>query len=205
MPKLVNRNAHGVRTTDSDGKRYRLRPGQVIEVDGAGADALNGVNGVDSANGDDEKAWDERRGVSTGNPSDGGGLSAAVEGANTSRRAAARREAIAAPLNVVVGDDEAPKGPPTGTITTKQAAAREDADSPGGRGGFAQHEAPVEDADNPNVGDVHRQQAEARAELEAATEDLLSDAKESSTEGSRKAGARRSGGKKADKPAADEG
>src|SRR3954451_17299 len=46
---------------------------------------------------------------------------------------------VAAGLNVVIGDNEAPYGPPTGTITTKQAVMR-DASNSAERNAFGDHE-----------------------------------------------------------------
>lgn len=93
---------------------------------------------------------------------------------------------VAAPLNVVVGDNEAPYGPPTGTITTKQAVMR-DADNSVERKAFGDHEWVAEDAEERNLdestsGKVQAAQARQSGTLEEITEEYIQ-AKEESTEG----------------------
>ncbi len=188
MPKLVNKNAHGVRANGA-----RLMAGQVRDVDGEEADALKGIPGVETASADDEKAWDAKRGG--GATSEGAGLTAGIEGAVRQRRHDSRRESVAVPNNVVVGDDEAPIGPPTGTITTKQAVSKE---GPIEKQAFADHEAEPGDEELEGTGEVHSQQAVARAELDEATQAALEDSgEEGSSDDARQRGAARSRGAKA--------
>jgi hypothetical protein len=83
---------------------------------------------------------------------------------------------VAAPLNTVVGDNEAPFGPPTGTITTKQAVMR-DAASSAERMAFGDHEWLPEDEEGRNLGDstsgkVQAAQAAASGRLEEVTQEL---------------------------------
>ncbi|HKB40207.1 MAG TPA: hypothetical protein VKD72_27500, partial [Gemmataceae bacterium] len=82
----------------------------------------------------------------------------------------------AVPLNTVVGDNEAPHGPPTGTITTKQAVMRE-AGSSVERKAFGDGEWLPEDAKERNLADstsgkVQAAQASASGALEEVTQEL---------------------------------
>jgi hypothetical protein len=82
---------------------------------------------------------------------------------------------VAAPLNVVVGDDEAPYGPPTGTITTKQAVMR-DASSSVERKAFGDHEWVGDDEENLGDGTsaaVSKAQARESGSLEKLTEEYI--------------------------------
>jgi hypothetical protein len=155
MPKFVNTADHPVRVADESGALRRVVPGQVVEADGKFADNLKGTNGIESAKKEHEDAYAERQAARTGASRDRAILEQATEA-----RAAARSLA-SADAQVVRGDDQAPHGPGTGTITTKQALAEE------GEGeAFAQGEAinigevaEGEDvAGRPNGGKVHNQQ-----------------------------------------------
>jgi hypothetical protein len=93
---------------------------------------------------------------------------------------------VAAPLNVVVGDNEAPFGPPTGTITTKQAVMR-DASSSAERLAFGDHEWLPEDAEERNLGEstsgtVQAAQAEVSGRVEAVTDDLINEGEDGGTD-----------------------
>lgn len=82
---------------------------------------------------------------------------------------------VAANLNKVVGDNEAPYGPPTGTITTKQAVMR-GASNSAERRAFGDHEWAPEDKDN--LGDstssaVQKTQAEESGQVEQITDELV--------------------------------
>jgi hypothetical protein len=99
------------------------------------------------------------------------------------------RASVAAPLNRVIGDNEAPYGPPTGTITTKQAVMRE-ASSSNERNAFGDHEWLPEDEEK--LGDstsshVQKAQAVESGQVEAVTDELVGDQQDSdgdSSEGS---------------------
>jgi hypothetical protein len=91
---------------------------------------------------------------------------------------------VSAPLNRVIGDNEAPFGPPTGTITTKQAVMRA-AENSNERNAFGDHEWLPEDAEARNLADstsgkVQAAQAEQSGKLEKVTEEILSSGDESS-------------------------
>lgn len=124
MPKLVNRNPHPIRPKGPDGNLVRIVSGQVVDADGDYADALSQTSGVESASSDEVKAWDAKLDAArTGGamPGDGSRLSSKL--AISPALLAARMAATVAPLQRVVGDDAAPQGPPSGTITTRGQAA----------------------------------------------------------------------------------
>ena len=169
MPKLVNHNDHAVRVRDENGRPVRLRSGQVLEADGATADALSGIEGVESANKADEDAYaDSQASGVEGDPQES---DTAIE-IYAVTRSLGKKLLVALPLQRVVGDDAAPYGPPTGTVTTKQALA---AESDENRRRFADHERLPEDADNEGLqaqSTVESDQAEAVVALEEAAQQL---------------------------------
>ena len=85
---------------------------------------------------------------------------------------------VATGLNRVIGDNEAPYGPPSGTITTKQAVMRA-AENSAERTAFGPNEWLPEDAEERNLADlgssgqVQAAQAEAQGKTEKLTEELL--------------------------------
>lgn len=121
--EFVNGNDHPVRVnrprSGQPDELVRLIPGQVVQADGAFADNLQATPGVRSAGDDDAERWEQisadRAGVPTaGYPHSRTGIEAALDVGISLRRAL-----IAAPLQRVVGDDQAPLGPGSGTVTTK--------------------------------------------------------------------------------------
>lgn len=120
MPKYVNRNSHPIRVAKSDGGPLRrVRVGEVVKADGYLADALAGTVGVESATQADEKAWQREldlRNVSTDRTPRVETREAIVDNIHDIQRLT-----VSDPLQVVVGDDEAPHGPASGTVTTKEA------------------------------------------------------------------------------------
>ena len=136
MPNFVNDNSHPIRVRDNDKVERRLIPGQVVQADGAFADRLTATAGVRTAESSDEKAWDDagakRRGELSG-PAHRLRAKMALGPMRTAVRAL-----VAAPLRRVIGDDAAPHGPGTGTVTTKAEVA---AKSPEDRQHFAPNEA----------------------------------------------------------------
>jgi hypothetical protein len=178
MPKLVNTNSHPVRATDADGRRVRLVPGQVMQVDGELADLLTAYSGVETASSEQSEAWEAEAARRNGavNETDAGKQS--LDRAVTELRSAARMVGVAVPLNTVIGDDDAPLGPPSGTITTKQAVARQDEEH---NKAFGNRERMPEDRDL-NLSPVEQLQAEAVARLESVHNEILEDAKEGGNE-----------------------
>lgn len=124
MPKLVNGNTHAIRVRHPDGSLHRILPGQVVDADGAFADALTDTAGVSTATAEQSKAWDAKLDADrtrSAMPGDGSRLSSKL--AIGPARAELRALATVAPLQRVVGDDHAPQGPASGTITTRGDAA----------------------------------------------------------------------------------
>lgn len=122
MPKLINSNAHAIRVprsdTDSTGGQ-RVLAGAVVDADGEQADRLLATAGVRTATAEEVKRYDaQQETASTGR---GSRIDAKASLARLS--ADARMQQIVAPLQRVVGDDAAPQGPPSGTITTRGQAA----------------------------------------------------------------------------------
>ncbi len=124
MPKLVNNNAHPIRPVGPDGSTLaRILPGQVVDASGAYADRLSACAGVGTASKDDVDRWDrslDAQRTRGAMPGDGSRLSAKM--ALGPAREAVRHATVVAPLQRVVGDDSAPQGPPSGTVTTKADA-----------------------------------------------------------------------------------
>jgi hypothetical protein len=117
MPKFVNTNAHPVRVKDDKGNLRRVRSGEVVSADGALADSLKDSRGVESASDEHEKAWQEKleaRRMPSGETRDSEAIANAHE-----RVVENRRSLVSDPLQVVIGDAEAPFGPEPGVVTTK--------------------------------------------------------------------------------------
>jgi hypothetical protein len=181
VPKFVNTNPHRV-SADYDGGSVRLSAGEVREVDGAAADALKSVPGVETATAANAKSWEAELAARSG-PTGEGAARLEHKASIGGQRNELRQSLIAGPLQVVIGDDQAPVGPPTGTVTTRQAVAREgDVE----RQAFADHDAlePIEgvdalDARLPAAGtftgdQIHNAQHENLKAAEAAAEAQIS-------------------------------
>jgi len=166
MPEFVNTLDHPVRVTDENGQTVRVVPGQVISVDGVTADRLDAIDGLDTPDGDQREAWEQRNAPMSEETSG----KASLEQIAAEARIHARTLNVAVPLNQVIGDDNAPVGPPSGTITTKTVVASE-----GGleKSAFMDHERLPEDADNERLNDVERAQAQARALVEEVHQEAL--------------------------------
>lgn len=134
MPAFVNSNPHAVRVMrqrgdGTDERLVRLVPGEVVEADGAFADALCETPGVETADSGAAEAWQGRQDaeqVVGAMPGDGSRISAKL--ALGPIRAAVRIATVAAPLRRVVGDDSAPMAPVSGRVTTKDEMAQESAE-----------------------------------------------------------------------------
>lgn len=162
MPYFKNDNDHHIRVDDGNGNLRRIAPGSVLQATGQFADNLKETSGISNASGEDrEKFVESLRGPSA-DPTPGTELNEGL----AATRTAARVSAVAVPLARVVGDDNAPAGPPSGTITSKQTAA-----SKGEKEAFAPKERLPEDAGNEKLQPVQRQQAKnAKAVAEQAAE-----------------------------------
>lgn len=174
---LRNDNSHGVR---ADG--VRIPPGAVGRVDSdSSLVGANGVEKVQKSDYDDYQDSRPRRGDDTG---------VATTSEKLLREARlAGRLAVSAPLQKVVGDDQAPLGPPTGTVTTKQTAAGESDEA---RKAFAPNEAApgseVEVGEGGFSGrlpsqEVHNRQAAATEQVEEVTQALIDEERSGETVG----------------------
>ena len=179
MPELVNTLPHGVRVKDDNGDEHRLRPGQVKSFDGSAADKLSAIEGVDTASSEDKEHWEAEYARLSGRVSDTPSITGGLQQSMLDARTAARMASVALPLNTVIGDNDAPMGPPSGTITTKQAVARQSAAD---HGAFSQGEHLPEDAESGKLSDVEQAQAEARAALEELHNEVLENANEEGVE-----------------------
>ena len=155
----------GEEPTRVEGKRYA--PGAVTEDD-----AVKGKDGFKEVSDDEAK---EVRSKRAGNFADAKPDAWEQKFSDASKWMG--QASVAAPLNKVVGDNEAPYGPPTGTITTKQAVMR-DASSSVERKAFGDHEWLPEDKEARNLdastsGKVQAAQAEESGALEEVTDELI--------------------------------
>lgn len=189
-PTFVNDKSHPVRVSEPGAgpngaaKLRRIVPGQTISADGAFADALEAA-GLPSATDEQEEAYEARR------HADGEETSSArleQRSALGSARTAIRHALVAAPLRRVVGDDQAPFGPPSGTVTTKGAVVEGLEPGDPEREAFAQNEAvpgeKVEGADTadpslpasvvPTSPEIHNAQVENAEAAEEIAQELVS-------------------------------
>jgi hypothetical protein len=160
---VKNTNPHYI-YAETNGRMERMAPGQIKEVDDDSR--LNRSPGVESSSQEDFDKWNEER---------SGGSTDETDEMRRNRefgelRAQADQVAIAAPLQVVVGDDDAPFGPPSGTITTKEAIVKGgDAED---RRRFADHER-FEDELPENASEVEQRQARSKSAVSQKAEELL--------------------------------
>ena len=175
MPKFVNKNAHPVRYgTDAS---TRLVPGQVVDVDGKDADTLKAMAGVEAASQTDVKAWEDSQNAGVLSPEN---ATNPINSAIAEFRQATSN-LLAALNGVVIGDDQAPYGPPTGTVTTKQAAGREEPQQFGQNEAFqvGKVEGDVADvAAAPAVGilpgrEIHNAQVSAQEKVGELTDEVV--------------------------------
>lgn len=175
MPTLVNRNAHGVRNGG-----YRLGAGEVRDVSGDEADVLSGISGVETAKKEDKEAAD--RHGSRSRSAEAPGQLRQVQAAAAEVRVQGRNLLVVIPLQTVIGDDAAPYGPPSGTVTTKQAIANESEIGSPDRKAFADHEFTPAEAEERELDEVQQGQADATAELEELQAALDEQAAEAESE-----------------------
>lgn len=113
---FVNDNEHPIRVKDGNGALQRIQAGGAVKADGAYADRLSATNGVREGS-DDDLATSEVQAA----PLD---HDRAVADVATAARQLAKQITVVGPLQRVIGDDQAPYGPPSGTVTTRQAVAQ---------------------------------------------------------------------------------
>lgn len=138
MAYVRNTNTHRVGINDQN----YIPAGQAREVSDEDAKAYGKLDGCESLS--DQEGQDAVQAQNATVSSEEGAFEGVTQGLG-SARTDARRDAIVGPLHRVVGDDLAPLGPPTGTITTKETEARK---GPEERRAFADHEA-VERVEEP--------------------------------------------------------
>lgn len=137
MPSFVNSHDHPVRIADENGNLQRYTPGQVVKAEGRNADLLVESGAFETATEEDVQAFDaSRRGMQPG------GLRIAAKDALSGALLYLRQMTVSGPANVVIGDDAAPVGPPSGTITTKHEVALKG--GPREQRAFAPNEAPAD-------------------------------------------------------------
>jgi hypothetical protein len=164
MPSYLYNETDGpIRVDDGQGHLRRFPPGQPVQVSGDLEKNAGGVEGLRSAT-------DEEVNAASGEPQPGS-RDVTRDQALADLSAYARTVTVAVPLNEVIGDDEAPYGPPSGTITTKQAVAR-GAENSSERQRFGQHEWLPEDAEGRDLSPVQEAQAQASGRVEAMTEKI---------------------------------
>jgi hypothetical protein len=153
----------------------RVPPGAVVQVSDDDAKLYSGLNGVEKASQSDYREFVESGTVTSDKT---GGM--VLDEVLAEKRAEARMVSVAAPLQVVVGDDEAPYGPPTGERSTKAQEAEKDLAH---RLAFADHEAlgtiSTEDLKEetrygvPNGILVHNEQAANKEAAEAVAQEIV--------------------------------
>jgi hypothetical protein len=141
MPVFRNENKHGVNPSGSQ----RVPAGQAVEVSDEDAKSYRSLGGLTELRG--QEAKDATRAQEEEQSS----VPSRRERQNQrirELRIESRGQAVVAPLQRVVGDNEAPYGPPTGEVSTKVDEAQKDLAH---RIAFADHEAlePVDEPDEP--------------------------------------------------------
>ena len=158
MPVVKNTHDHGVRQGG-----YRMQAGEVREVSGEEADALTGINGVEEASDEDRDEYQASKGQA---PSDGSGRMRLNQEHYAEVRRQGKMLTVVIPLQEVIGDDSAPFGPPTGTITTKQAIQREADRESETRRRFGGHEIDPGEAESLDLPPEQQEQVDSIAALE---------------------------------------
>lgn len=162
MPLLINTTEGRIEPREG----LRLRAGEQRHVSGDEADTLLSYDGVVEADSDEGRKYIDAHKVET----DPHSVREKTQELLSGLRVAGRVASIVAPLQKVIGDDEAPLGPPTGVITTKSAMAGVDAAS---RAAFASNEAlPEEVVLNEETAPMRVAQAKNKARAEELTVDL---------------------------------
>lgn len=189
MPLFVNENEHPIRVAvDPTGAQLpRILPGQIVQASGGYADNLGSTPGVREASAEEYESYLAELGDP--NTADLGASRTRPRQLVAQARTAIGYATVVGPLQRVVGDDQAPFGPPSGTITTRQAVAREanEAGDQRTRMAFADHDAldPVEglteERENPldatirTSPAIHNTQADNFVAAEAAADALINE------------------------------
>lgn len=158
MAELANNNPHWIYVDKGDGNLVGVGPGQIINASGDFEQNLRNTPNVG-------EPTDEQREKRDAAQQAGERPTQLKDETLTAPMLEASRlgnTAVSAPLQEVIGDDDAPYGPPTGTITTKQAVAQE---GPVEKERFADHERLPDDLGE-NASPVEREQAAAKQRAE---------------------------------------
>lgn len=153
MGYYKNDSDQALRVDDGSGRLRRVPAGRVVQADGDYESNLSGNASVSSASEEDFQAQFRKSSGSTRDRDRMNVVSDAVAYANL---------IVHAPLNEVIGDDDAPLGPPTGTITTKQAV-KDAADNSTEHHAFGNNEWTEKSAEGRNLSPVQQAQADASA------------------------------------------
>ena len=186
MPEFVNTNQHSVVVRDEDGQRRRYPPGR-FETDDS---SIEGTPGIVS--GDSQEAQDYDKLHPESEETEGSSLTDQVAAGLSEARSAARRF-LAVSNQVIVGDDEAPYGPETGTVTTKQAHIEGVPAGDPERQAFADHEAFPSEVEGKAVTDVAAQQAVDTEKVNQLAAELVTEAQEGDARGPGAGGLRGTG------------
>jgi hypothetical protein len=153
MGYYKNTSDQALRVDDGAGRLRRVPAGRVVQADGDFEKNLSGVKGVESASEDD---FQGQYGKLSDNTRDQDRMNAVTDAA------AYANLIVHAPLNEVIGDDDAPYGPPTGTITTK-LAVKENASSSQEYERFGQNEWTPKEGEERDLSPVQQAQADKGA------------------------------------------
>ena len=176
MAEYVNTNPHGVITRDENGERVRYAPGP-FESDDSSVEQIDGVVSASSQEGQDYEALHPQS-----EDTQGGSLNDSVAAGLAEARSAARRF-LAVSNQVILGDDEAPFGPETGTVTTKQAHIEGVPAGDPERQAFADHEAFPSEVRGKAVTDVAAQQAVDTEKVNQLAAELVAESQEGDARG----------------------
>jgi hypothetical protein len=177
LPEYVNTNPHGIVVYDDEGRRKRYPPGK-FETDDSSVEDVNGVHSADSTEGREY----EQLHPSEQSEARGSSLTDQIASGLSEARQAARRF-LAVSNQVIVGDDEAPFGPETGTVTTKQAHIEGVPAGDPERVAFADHEAFPSEVEGKSVTDVAAQQAVDTEKVNQLAAEMVAEAQEGDARG----------------------
>lgn len=152
MSYYKNEGDQALRVDDGTGRLRRVPAGRVVQAEGDFAENLSKAGAVSASEDDFRGQFNQ--------PSD---YDRDRDRMNAVTDAAAYANLLVhAPLNEVIGDDDAPYGPPTGTITTKHAV-KDAAQSSVEKDRFGQHEWTEKEAEGRDLSPVQQAQADKGA------------------------------------------
>lgn len=174
MSSLTNNNPHWIYVDDGSGNLRGLAPGQTVDASGDYEKNLKGTANVAAPTKEQQAAADQAQAESNSATHDEHLVSPLIE----ANRIAS--QAHSAPLQQVIGDDDAPIGPPSGTVTTKMALIRDSVPGDPVRNAFGDHERAPEELGE-NASEVEVEQAERKH----AASELLESVHEAAASGER--------------------